>query len=63
VSPISETRTRRGLKKGGVVTGNQEAGHEEHMANTEQDRVMCSNTKQTKKHETTIKQTLTTLKG
>jgi len=44
-------------KKGGLVTGIKEAEHEEHMANTDQDRAMCSNTKQTQNHETTTKQT------
>ena len=30
------------------VIGNKEAGQEEHMANTNKDRAMCSNTTQTK---------------
>jgi len=41
----------KGVKQGGVVTGNMESGaHGEHMANTNRDRAMCSSTKQTRKH-------------
>jgi len=33
--------------RGGVATGNKETGHEEHMANTDQYRAVCSNKRQT----------------
>jgi len=35
--------------RGGVATGNKETGHEEHMANTDQYRAVCSNKRQTYK--------------
>ncbi len=44
-------------KKGGVVTGNKEAGQEEHMADTNKDKAICSNTTQTRKHRTGTEQT------
>ena len=43
---IKQTRA----KQGGVTKGNKEVGQEKHMENTNRDRAMCSDTKQTKKH-------------
>ncbi len=44
-------------KQEGMARGNREVGQEEHMANTNRDRAMCSDTKQTKKHRTGTRQT------
>jgi len=41
VSTINETG-QDWTKKGGVITGNKEAGHEVHMANTDQDLFLLS---------------------
>ncbi len=46
-----------GIEQGGVVTGNKEVGLEKHMANNNKDKPMCSDTKQTWKHQTITGQT------
>ena len=46
VNRLMQTRT----KQGGVVPETEEAGQEEHMGNTNKDKAMCSNTKQTSRH-------------
>ncbi len=42
-------------KQLGVVRGNKDVGQEEHMANTNRDRAMCSDTKQTLNRDKTDK--------
>jgi len=53
---LEQWRFNESLNKGCVVTGN-EAGQEDHMANTNRYRVLCSSTKQTRKRGTKTRQT------